>query len=113
MNHNARIDETIRDIYHAFEHPGAHPLDKGIGAIDNWIAALDGLGGSALTGVQTDLRTLRGHMERGDQPAIASTLQQLGQQTSLIARDLRGGAGDHLRHLGQALVIASGNLKAS
>jgi len=113
MNHNDRIEETIRHIYHAFEHPGAHPVDTGLGAIDNWIAALDGLGGSALAGVQSQLRTLRSHVERDDRPAIAASLQQLGQDTSFIARDLHGETGDHLRHLGQSLVTAAGNLKVS
>ncbi|HEX8426753.1 hypothetical protein [Hymenobacter sp.] len=113
MNHNTRIEETIRDIYAAFEHPGKHPLDTRLTGIDNWIAALDGLGGSALTGTLSQLRTLRGHMERNDHPASAVSLQQLGQETSVMARDLRGETGDHLRHLGQALIIAAGNLKAS
>ena len=113
MNHNEHIDETIRNIYHTFEHPGAHPLDAGLGAIDNWIAALDGLGGSALTGIQAQLRTLRTHVERDDRPAIAASLQQLGQDTSLAARDMRGETGDHLRHLGQVLITAAGNLKVS
>ncbi|WP_022822654.1 hypothetical protein [Hymenobacter norwichensis] len=113
MNHNDHIDQTVRNMYHAFEHPGTHPLDSGLTAIDGWITSLDGIGGSALAGIQSGLRTLRGHIERGDRPAVAASLQQLGQETSVIARDLRGGDGDHLRHLGQALIVASGNLKAS
>jgi hypothetical protein len=113
MNHNARIEETIRHIYHAFEHPNEHPADTGLSAIDNWITALDGLGGSALTGIQSALRTLRGHVEHDDRPAIAASLQQLGQETSLVARDLHDETGDHLRHLGQTLITAAGNLKVS
>ncbi len=113
MDHNARIDETVRDIYAAFEHPGKHPLDTRLASIDNWIAALDGLGGAGLMGVLSQLRTLRGHMEHDDRLAAAASLQRLGQDTSLMARDLHGGTGDHLRHLGQALIIAAGNLKAS
>ena len=113
MNHNDHNEETIRNIYHTFEHPGAHPVDAGLGAIDHWIAALDGIGGSALMGIQSQLRNLRTHVERDDRPSIAASLQQLGQDTSLAARDLHGETGDHLRHLGQTLVIAAGNLKVS
>lgn len=113
MNHAARIEETIEGIYAALERHDNHPVDAGLGHIDSWIQALDGLGGSALTGLQTELRNLRAYVERDDRPAIAGSLQLLGQQTSLIARDMHDGVGDHLRHLGQTLIAAAGNLKVS
>ncbi|QJX45666.1 hypothetical protein HMJ29_01425 [Hymenobacter taeanensis] len=113
MDHAARIEETIQGIYHAFEHPGQHPADSGLTAIDNWIQALDGLGGSALAGLQGELRNLRGHVQNDDRPAIANSLQHLGQETSLMARNMHDGVGDHLRHLGQVLITAAGNLKMS
>lgn len=111
-NHAARIEETIQGIYHALEHPGKHPAEAGLASIDQWIQALDGLGGSALNGIQNELRTLRGHVQNDDRAAIAASLQHIGQQTSLMARDLHDGTGDQLRHLGQTLVTAAGNLKA-
>ncbi|SNR39466.1 MULTISPECIES: hypothetical protein [Hymenobacter] len=113
MNHADRIEATIQGIYRAFEHPGEHPADAGISAIDNWIHALDGLGGSALAGLQNELRALRGYVERDDRPAMAGSLQQLGMETSRMAHDMHDGTGDHLRHLGQVLITAAGNLKMS
>jgi signal transduction histidine kinase len=113
MDHAARIEETIQGIYHSFEHPGQHPADSGLMAIDNWIQALDGLGGSALAGLQGELRNLRGYVQSDDRPAMANSLQHLGQETSRIARDMHDGVGDHLRHLGQVLITAAGNLKMS
>lgn len=112
MNHNARIETTIETIYNAFSHPQNHPVDAGLAHIDGWIQALDGLGGSALNGIQSELRTLRGHVQNDDRAAIAASLQHIGQQTALIARDLHDATGDHLRHLGQTLVTAAGNLKS-
>ncbi|UYZ63407.1 hypothetical protein [Hymenobacter weizhouensis] len=113
MNHVERIERTITGIYAALEQPSSHPVDAGLGYIDNWIHALDGLGGSAITGLQNELRSLRGHVERDDRPAITGSLQHLGQEVSRIARDMHDATGDHLRHLGQALVTAAGNLKMS
>lgn len=111
MNHNARIEDTIQNIYRALENHHNHPVEHGVSAIDGWIAALDGLGGSALGGVQAELRQLRSYVERDDRAGIAGSLQQLGQHTSLIARDMHDGTGDQLRHLGQTLITAAGNLK--
>ena len=111
MNHNARIEETIQNIYDALENHHNQPVENGIGYIDGWISALDGLGGSALTGLQGELRNLRGHVERDDRAAMAASLQHLGQETSLIARNLHDATGDQLRHLGQTLITAAGNLK--
>ncbi|WBA43815.1 hypothetical protein [Hymenobacter canadensis] len=111
MNHAARIEETIQNIYDTFSHPGKHPVEAGLGAIDSWIQALDGLGGSALLGIQSELRDLRGYVQNDDRPAMAATLQRLGEHTALTARDLHDGTGDQLRHLGQTLITAAGNLK--
>lgn len=113
MNHVTHIENTIQRIYHAFEHPGQHPADAGLEAIDSWIQALDGLGGSALNGLQNELRALRGYVERDDRAAIAGSLQHLGQETSRMAHDMHDGTGDQLRHLGQTLITAAGNLKMS
>ena len=116
MDNAARIEQTIQGIYDTFDNPRQHPVDAGLGYIDGWIQALDGLGGSALTGLQTELRNLRAHVERDDRPAMAASLQLLGQETSRIAHDLHSftdGTGDQLRHLGQTLVTAAGNLKMS
>lgn len=116
MNHASRIDQTVRSIYDTFDNPGTNPVEAGLGYIDGWIDALDGLGGSALNGLQTELRNLRGFVERDDRPAIAATLQSLGTATSRIAHDMHSltdNTGDQLRHLGQTLVIAAGNLKMS
>lgn len=113
MNHADRIEQTINGIYAALEQPSNHPADAGLDYIDNWIQALDGLGGSAITGLQGELRNLRTHVERDDRPAIANSLQHLGQEVSRMARDMHDGMGDQLRHLGQTLITASGNLKVS
>ncbi|GAB3227291.1 hypothetical protein GCM10027346_10480 [Hymenobacter seoulensis] len=113
MNHADRIEETIEGIYAALEQHSNHPADAGLYHIDSWIEALEGLGGSALGGLQAELRNLRAHVERDDRAAIAHSLQRLGQDTSLVARDMHDGVGDHLRHLGQTLITAAGNLKVS
>lgn len=113
MNHAARIEDTIQGIYDAFDHPEKHPADAGITSIDNWIQALDGLGGSALAGIQNELRELRSFVQNDDRANIAASLQRLGEHTSLMARNLHDGTGDQLRHLGQTLVTAAGNLKMS
>ncbi|HLK96581.1 MAG TPA: hypothetical protein VK364_02325 [Hymenobacter sp.] len=113
MNHADRLEQTVQGIYKALENPGQHPVAAGLSAIDNWIQALDGLGGSALNGIQGELRTLRTHIQNDDRAAIAASLQHIGQQTSLVAHDLHDSTGDHLRHLGQALIVAAGNLKVS
>ena len=116
MDNVARIEETIQKIYDTFDNPAKHPVEAGLGYIDSWIDALDGLGGSALNSLQAELRNLRAHVERQDRPAIAESLQLLGQQTSRLAHDLHSfadGTGDQLRHLGQTLVTAAGNLKMS
>ncbi|MBT2557927.1 hypothetical protein J7E24_09030 [Hymenobacter sp. ISL-91] len=116
MNHASRIDKTVRNIYDTFDNPGANPMEAGLGDIDSWIASLDGLGGSALNGLQAELRNLRGYVERDDRPAMAASLQLLGTETARIARDIHSltdNTGDQLRHLGQTLVIAAGNLKTS
>ncbi|NVO83875.1 hypothetical protein [Hymenobacter terrestris] len=116
MNHASRIDKTVRNIYDTFDNPGANPLEAGLGDIDSWISTLDGLGGSALTALQNELRNLRSYVERDDRPAIAATLQRLGTETSRIAHgmhSLTDNTGDQLRHLGQTLVIAAGNLKST
>lgn len=116
MSHATRIDQTVRRIYDTFDNPGANPVEAGLGDIDSWIDAIDGLGGSALTGLQAELRNLRAFVERDDRPAIAATLQRLGTETSRIAHgmhSLTDNTGDQLRHLGQTLVIAAGNLKMS
>ncbi|SDY06006.1 hypothetical protein [Hymenobacter psychrophilus] len=116
MSHATRIDQTVRRIYDTFDNPGTSPVEAGLGDIDSWIDAIDGLGGSALTGLQTELRNLRSYVERDDRPAIAATLQRLGTETSRIAHgmhSLTDNTGDQLRHLGQTLVIAAGNLKMS
>ncbi|SET71121.1 hypothetical protein [Hymenobacter actinosclerus] len=116
MNHADRIDQTVRGIYDTFDRPSEHPVEAGLGFIDGWIDALDGLGGSALTGLQNELRNLRACVERHDRPAIAASLQLLGEETSRIAHNMHSftdGTGDQLRHLGQTLVTASGNLKMS
>jgi hypothetical protein len=113
MNHADRLEQTVQGIYKSLENPSQHPVNAGLSAIDNWIQALDGLGGSALNGIQQELSTLRTHVQNDDRAAIAASLQHLGQQTSLVAHDMHDATGDHLRHLGQALIVAAGNLKVS
>ncbi len=116
MDHAERIEQTIQGIYDTFDNPRQHPVEAGLGYIDSWIDALDGLGGSAITGLQAELRNLRGHVERDDRVGMAASLQLLGQETSRMAHDLHSfsdGTGDQLRHLGQTLVTAAGNLKMS
>ena len=73
--------------------------------IDGWIARLDG--DSRFDPVVSDLRTLRGQLQRSpiDGSAVGATLQRLGTATSAAAS-----AGTALATLGQTLSNAGNQL---
>lgn len=113
MNHSDRLDATINSLSDAINNGMHHHTDNALASIDEWVGALQGLGGSALTGVVNELNQIKGHIQNGDTPAVTQALQHLGEQTSLAARDMHNATGDQLRHLGQLLIMAAGNLKMS
>jgi hypothetical protein len=109
---NLAISDTInnsRDPQVAFDY------------FDTWIPFLQNSNIAALTAMGSDLQQLRDYIRSGDQANVHTLLQRLGEQSSRAASNIHTWAGDHLhngigdqlRHLGQLLVIAAGNAKAS
>lgn len=113
MNHSDRLDATINSLSDAINNGMHHHTENAQAGLDEWIQALQGLGGSALTGIVGQLTQLKDHIRSGDKVALSEAMQHLGEQTSQTARDLHNATGDQLRHLGQLLIMASGNIKMS
>ena len=109
---NLAISDTIhntRDPQVAFEH------------FNSWIPFLKNSNIAALTSMGADLQLLKDYIQSGNKAGAHELLQRLGEQTSRAASSMHSWAGDHLhngigdqlRHLGQLLVMAAGNAKAS
>jgi hypothetical protein len=60
-----------------------------------------------------ELLRVKDYIRNGDTLELSQALQRLGEETSMSAINLHNDLGDQLRHLGQVLIAAAGNVKAS
>ncbi|QDA61191.1 hypothetical protein [Hymenobacter jejuensis] len=99
----------------------AHDPTTFIATIDGWLPMLQNADNAKLKAAAADLQQLKEYMRNGDKTQTGEMLQRLGEQASREASHIHTWAGDHLhngigdqlRHLGQILIMASGNLKVS
>jgi len=115
-NLNALLYATNLDISDSINNQ--RDPQKAISHLDDWIPFLQNSNVASLTALGSDLQNLRGYLRSGDHANTHALLQRLGEQVSRIASsihtwtDRHNGVGDQLRHLGQLLVAAAGNVKA-
>lgn len=104
-NHAGRLEAANNALGNSINHGhlNAHEIME---ALDAWQHTSSG-------GLNTNVENLRSQLQNGDKLAAAHTLQLLGEEASHSAANLHDGLGDQLRHLGQLLVMASGNMKMS
>ncbi|MCR5889062.1 hypothetical protein LRS06_15050 [Hymenobacter sp. J193] len=104
-NHAARLEAANHALGNSINH-GHLSGSEIMEALDAWQHTSSG-------GLNTNVENLRSQLQNGDKLAAAHTLQQLGEEASQSALNLHDGLGDQLRHLGQLLVTAAGNMKMS
>ncbi|TGE15189.1 hypothetical protein [Hymenobacter elongatus] len=110
---------SLGDLFN--NHTFAHDPSGLVPIIDSWAPQLQNSGIAVLDTVAGELNQLKSYIQAGDRVGTSTLLQRLGEQSSKAASNthevagnhLHNGLGDQLRHLGQLLIMASGNLKVS
>ena len=110
---------ALGDLFN--NHTFAHDPSGLIPIIDSWTPQLQNSSSPALHTTAADLGQLKSYIQSGDRAGLSTMLQHLGEQASksagnvheLAGAHLHNGLGDQMRHLGQLLIMASGNLKVS
>ncbi|AIZ64430.1 hypothetical protein PK28_13465 [Hymenobacter sp. DG25B] len=110
-SHAEHLESTIIALTDGINHGLHSHLDPALESIDGWINTLQNNNGSAA--MVAELQSLRGYLQNGDTLELSQSLQRLGQETSLMAAHLHNNLGDQLRHLGQTLIAAAGNMRLS
>ncbi|MCC2547148.1 hypothetical protein LJY25_11880 [Hymenobacter sp. BT175] len=108
---------ALGDLFN--NHTFAHDPSGLIPIIDSWVPYLQNSPSSVTTTAASALTRLREMIQNGDRVGASALLQTLGEQASRSASNvhewagnhLHNGIGDQMRHLGQLLIMASGNLK--
>ncbi|RYU79147.1 hypothetical protein [Hymenobacter persicinus] len=108
---------SLGDLFN--NHTFAHDPSGLIPLIDHWAPYLQNSSSSVTTTAAAALNQLREYVQTGDRANTSALLQQLGEQASKSASNVHdwvgnhghNGIGDQLRHLGQLLIMASGNLR--
>ncbi|TGE23097.1 hypothetical protein [Hymenobacter metallicola] len=98
----------------------AHDPSGLIPILDSWGPQLQNSTSPVLHTAATDLGQLKSYLQNGDRAGASTLMQHLGEQASRAASNthdwagphLHNGIGDQLRHLGQLLIMAAGNLKS-
>jgi hypothetical protein len=109
---------SLSDLFN--NHTFAHDPSGLIPIIDSWAPYLQNSTSSVTTTAGAALGQLKGFIQNGDRASASALMQQLGEQASKAASNVHdwagshghNGIGDQMRHLGQLLVMASGNLKS-
>ncbi|MCB2407637.1 hypothetical protein [Hymenobacter lucidus] len=109
---------ALGDLFN--NHTFAHDPSGLLPIIDSWTPQLQNSHSAVLHTAAADLGQLKGYVQNGDRAGLSALLQHLGEQASkaasnthdLAGNHLHNGIGDQLRHLGQLLIMASGNLKS-
>ncbi|TGE22423.1 hypothetical protein E5K00_19475 [Hymenobacter aquaticus] len=109
---------ALGDLFN--NHTFAHDPSGLIPILDSWGPQLQNSHSAVLQAAADELGQLKGYLQNGDRPGAAALMQRLGEQASRAASNthevagahLHNGLGDQLRHLGQLLIMASGNLKS-
>lgn len=108
-----QLQATTRSITDLINQGMLGSTDQTFGHLDHWIQTLQSYNTSATTVIAKELQNLKLYIGSNDTAQISATLQKLGAHTAASARDIHDavGIGDQLRHLGQVLAAASGNVK--
>jgi hypothetical protein len=113
MDYIAQIHATINAIIDDNNHGLHGNQDRALSALDSWIDTFQQDDSGSLNPMVTELQRVREYIRNGDTLELSQSLQRLGQETSRSALSLHNDLGDQLRHLGQVLISAAGNIKAS
>jgi|GEM_PF-4318772 len=109
---------SLGDLFN--NHTFAHDPSGLVPIIDSWVPYLQNSSSSVTTTAAAALSQLKEYVQTGDRTNASALLQSLGEQASKSASNAHdwagshghNGIGDQLRHLGQLLIMAAGNLKA-
>ncbi|UOQ52690.1 hypothetical protein [Hymenobacter cellulosivorans] len=109
---------SLSDLFN--NHTFAHDPSGLIPILDSWGPQLQNSNSAVLQAAAGELGQLKGYLQNGDRAGAAALMQRLGEQASRAASNthdwagphLHNGIGDQLRHLGQLLIMAAGNLKS-
>ncbi|WP_303310639.1 hypothetical protein [Hymenobacter sp. BT730] len=110
-NHAEHLERTVIALTDGINHGLHSHLEPALESIDGWVETLQNNHGSAA--MVAELQSLKGYLQNGDTLELSQSLQRLGQETSKMAAHLHNNLGDQLRHLGQTLIMAAGNMKVS
>lgn len=108
---------ALSDLFN--NHTFAHDPSGLVPIIDSWVPYLQNSTSSVTTTAAEALSQLKEYVQTGDRANAITLLQRLGEQASksaanvheIVGNHLHNGLGDQMRHLGQLLIMASGNLK--
>jgi hypothetical protein len=108
---------SLSDLFN--NHTFAHDPSGLLPLIDQWAPHLQNSTNAGAPTVAAALSDLRQAIQSGDRVTTSTLLQRMGEQASKSASNvhdwagshLHNGLGDQMRHLGQLLIMASGNLK--
>ncbi|GAA3917823.1 hypothetical protein [Hymenobacter algoricola] len=109
---------SLGDLFN--NHTFAHDPSGLVPIIDSWIPYLQNSGSSITAAAGTALGQLKEFVQTGDRANASALMQRLGEQASKSASSVHdwagphghNGIGDQMRHLGQLLIMAAGNLKS-
>ncbi|SHI54533.1 hypothetical protein SAMN02745146_0987 [Hymenobacter daecheongensis DSM 21074] len=108
---------ALSDLFN--NHTFAHDPSGLVPLIDSWVPYLQNSTSSVTTTAAAALSQLKQYVQSGDRANASALLQTLGEQASksagniheAVGTHLHNGLGDQMRHLGQLLIMASGNLR--
>ena len=86
---------------------------KGVKNIDSWMEALEGADFRGAKTIHDNLAKLKKHLESDelDGKAIGAILHTLGTETVHAAAHAEGAQGEKIKHLGELLSTAGGDLQ--